>query len=177
MIVGGLCALTGVLTIALPVPVIVSNFAMFYSHTQARSKLPKKRRRVLPVETVRQQSRNPASTGGSTAGRLSSIAGVMTPAKHGIEHHPAAAAAAAPNAPAKFNATIRNSLSIKMKTNESVSNTNSPQHFNEDAMMTTSLVKRMSSKSNNHNSDMESKKDENTSKMGLLMTHNSIIFS
>ena len=163
MIVGGLCALTGVLTIALPVPVIVSNFAMFYSHTQARSKLPKKRRRVLPVETVRQQSRNPASTGGSTAGRLSSIAGVMTPAKHGIEHH---AAAAATNPPVKFNATIRNSLSIKMKTNASVSNTNSPQHFNEEAMMTTSLVKRTSSKSNNHNSDIESKKDESSSKMG-----------
>ena len=37
MIVGSLCALTGVLTIALPVPVIVSNFAMFYSHTQVGS--------------------------------------------------------------------------------------------------------------------------------------------
>ncbi|VDN01842.1 unnamed protein product [Thelazia callipaeda] len=46
-IIGSVCALTGVLTIALPVPVIVSNFAMFYSHTQARSKMPKKRRGVL----------------------------------------------------------------------------------------------------------------------------------
>lgn len=53
MFVGALCALAGVLTIALPVPVIVSNFAMFYSHTQARSKLPKRRRRVLPVEQPR----------------------------------------------------------------------------------------------------------------------------
>jgi len=53
MFVGALCALAGVLTIALPVPVIVSNFALFYSHTQARSKLPKKRRRVLPVEAPR----------------------------------------------------------------------------------------------------------------------------
>ena len=53
MFVGSLCALTGVLTIALPVPVIVSNFALFYSHPQARAKLPKKRRRVLPVEAVR----------------------------------------------------------------------------------------------------------------------------
>ncbi len=44
-----MCALTGVLTIALPVPVIVSNFTMFYSHTQARAKLPKRRRRVLQV--------------------------------------------------------------------------------------------------------------------------------
>ena len=38
MLVGGLCALAGVLTIALPVPVIVSNFSMFYSHTQVRIK-------------------------------------------------------------------------------------------------------------------------------------------
>ena len=58
MLVGGFCALIGVLTIALPVPVIVSSFTMYYSHTQARSKLPKKRRRVLPVETVRQKTRN-----------------------------------------------------------------------------------------------------------------------
>lgn len=53
MFVGALCALAGVLTIALPVPVIVSNFAMFYSHTQARAKMPKKRRRILPVEQPR----------------------------------------------------------------------------------------------------------------------------
>ena len=55
MVVGSMCALTGVLTIALPVPVIVSNFAMFYSHTQARAKLPKQRRRVLPADQVRAQ--------------------------------------------------------------------------------------------------------------------------
>ncbi|XP_073827356.1 potassium voltage-gated channel shaker cognate w isoform X6 [Musca autumnalis] len=60
MFVGALCALAGVLTIALPVPVIVSNFAMYYSHTQARAKLPKKRRRVLPVE----QPRPPRLPGG-----------------------------------------------------------------------------------------------------------------
>ena len=53
MVVGAICALIGVLCIALPVPIIVSNFALFYSHTQARAKLPKKRRRVLPVEAVR----------------------------------------------------------------------------------------------------------------------------
>jgi hypothetical protein len=32
----------GVLTIALPVPVIVSNFAMFYSHTQVWSDFAKR---------------------------------------------------------------------------------------------------------------------------------------
>lgn len=53
MFVGCACALMGVLTIALPVPVIVSNFTMFYTHTQARSKLPKQRRRVVAVEKVR----------------------------------------------------------------------------------------------------------------------------
>lgn len=66
MFVGALCALAGVLTIALPVPVIVSNFAMYYSHTQARAKLPKKRRRVLPVEQPRVRTPGaPGMTGGS----------------------------------------------------------------------------------------------------------------
>ncbi|GMR30421.1 hypothetical protein PMAYCL1PPCAC_00616, partial [Pristionchus mayeri] len=59
-LVGSLCAVMGVLTIALPVPVIVSNFAMFYSRTQARDKLPKKRRRVLPVEQIKLQVRRHA---------------------------------------------------------------------------------------------------------------------
>lgn len=67
MFVGALCALAGVLTIALPVPVIVSNFAMYYSHTQARAKLPKKRRRVLPVEQPRTRAGVPG-VGGQTQG-------------------------------------------------------------------------------------------------------------
>jgi len=67
MVVGSFCALTGVLTIALPVPVIVSNFALFYSHTQARAKLPKKRRRVLPVEQVRPKT---AGGGGATTPQI-----------------------------------------------------------------------------------------------------------
>ncbi|KAH7696814.1 Voltage-gated potassium channelShaw-family (KCNCKv3-like) alpha-subunit, partial [Aphelenchoides avenae] len=56
MVVGSLCALMGVLTIALPVPVIVTNFSNLYSHTQARSKLPKKRRRVLQAHEVKASS-------------------------------------------------------------------------------------------------------------------------
>lgn len=66
MFVGSACALMGVLTIALPVPVIVSHFTMFYTHTQARSKLPRERRRVIPVEKVRS---NANAQGGGLADR------------------------------------------------------------------------------------------------------------
>ncbi|CAG9129489.1 unnamed protein product [Plutella xylostella] len=68
MFVGALCALAGVLTIALPVPVIVSNFAMYYSHTQARAKLPKKRRRVINVEPTRPPIRAPGAPGAPGTG-------------------------------------------------------------------------------------------------------------
>jgi len=68
MLVGSMCAVMGVLAIALPVPVIVSNFALFYSHTKARAKLPKKRRRVLPVEAVRPKAAGTAKRDGAAAG-------------------------------------------------------------------------------------------------------------
>ena len=68
MIVGTLCALGGVLTVALPVPVIVSNFAMYYSHTQARAKLPKKRRRVVNVEPLQGARKGPKGAGGGGKG-------------------------------------------------------------------------------------------------------------
>ncbi len=45
--VGGLCAVSGVLVLALPVPVIVNNFALYYSHAQAKLKLPKKKKKIL----------------------------------------------------------------------------------------------------------------------------------
>lgn len=38
-IVGALCALCGLIFLALPIPVIVNNFATFYSHAKARQKL------------------------------------------------------------------------------------------------------------------------------------------
>ena len=44
--------LVSIIQIALPVPVIVSNFSNLYTHAQARTKLPKKRRRVLQVHFV-----------------------------------------------------------------------------------------------------------------------------
>ena len=69
MIVGTLCAICGVLTVALPVPVIVSNFAMYYSHTQARAKLPKKRRRVINVEPLQGARRGAGPKGAKNVGQ------------------------------------------------------------------------------------------------------------
>ena len=46
-VVGSLCAISGVLMIALPVPVIVSNFSLYYSHAKARLNLPKKKKQLI----------------------------------------------------------------------------------------------------------------------------------
>ncbi|XP_018597320.1 voltage-gated potassium channel KCNC4 isoform X2 [Scleropages formosus] len=48
MMVGALCALAGVLTIAMPVPVIVNNFGMYYSLAMAKQKLPKRKKKHNP---------------------------------------------------------------------------------------------------------------------------------
>ncbi|EDO38237.1 predicted protein, partial [Nematostella vectensis] len=44
-IIGGACAICGVLIVALPISVIGSNFNLYYAHAQARLKLPVKQRR------------------------------------------------------------------------------------------------------------------------------------
>ncbi|XP_064824562.1 potassium voltage-gated channel subfamily C member 2-like [Oncorhynchus masou masou] len=49
MVIGALCALAGILTIAMPVPVIVNNFRLYYSLAMAQQKLPKKKRQHLPL--------------------------------------------------------------------------------------------------------------------------------
>lgn len=46
-VVGGACAICGVLIVALPISVIGSNFNLYYSHAQARLKLPVKQRRLV----------------------------------------------------------------------------------------------------------------------------------
>lgn len=140
MVVGGLCALTGVLTIALPVPVIVSNFAMYYSHTQARSKLPKKRRRVLPVETVRQQNRNVnSSSAGQPSGGMASKLVMGTGS----------------NGPAKFHTLLHTGIGTH----------HAPK---EEHMMATNLVKRHVVKNSNHSAltSSSSKIDEVKSHKG-----------
>lgn len=44
-IIGGACAIFGVLMVALPISVIGSNFNLYYAHAQARLKLPRKKTR------------------------------------------------------------------------------------------------------------------------------------
>uniref|UniRef100_A0A8C2HZE0 Potassium voltage-gated channel, Shaw-related subfamily, member 2 n=1 Tax=Cyprinus carpio TaxID=7962 RepID=A0A8C2HZE0_CYPCA len=66
MVVGALCALAGVLTIAMPVPVIVNNFGMYYSLAMAKQKLPKKRKKHIP-QAVQTSSPSYCKTDLSTA--------------------------------------------------------------------------------------------------------------
>lgn len=53
MIVGFCCVLVGVLMMSLPMTIVVEVFTNFYKHLGARSKLPKQRRHVCPVEAPR----------------------------------------------------------------------------------------------------------------------------
>ena len=46
-IIGGACAVCGVLIVALPISVIGSNFSLYYAHAQARLKLPMKQHRLV----------------------------------------------------------------------------------------------------------------------------------
>ena len=46
-LVGSVCAICGVLIVALPISVIGSNFSLYYAHVRARLKLPCKDRKIL----------------------------------------------------------------------------------------------------------------------------------
>ncbi|XP_028405402.1 potassium voltage-gated channel subfamily C member 1-like [Dendronephthya gigantea] len=46
-VIGSMCAICGVLIVALPVSIIGSNFSLFYTHAQARLKLPKKKKNLF----------------------------------------------------------------------------------------------------------------------------------
>lgn len=49
-IIGGLCAISGVLVIALSVPVIVNNFTVYYTHAQSREKLKLRKKKFEQTE-------------------------------------------------------------------------------------------------------------------------------
>jgi hypothetical protein len=57
-IFGSLCVITGVLMIGLPMTIVVEVFTQLYTHLGARSKLPKQRRRIQPVEAPRMRKRD-----------------------------------------------------------------------------------------------------------------------
>lgn len=46
-VIGSICAICGVLIVALPVSVIGNNFSTYYEHAQARLSLPRKKRRLI----------------------------------------------------------------------------------------------------------------------------------
>lgn len=48
--IGGFCAISGVLVIALSVPVIVNNFTVYYTHAQSREKLKMRRKKFEQTE-------------------------------------------------------------------------------------------------------------------------------
>lgn len=51
-IIGSLCVLCGVLTVAFTVPIVVNNFTLYYSHAQSRVRLPPPKREELQKKII-----------------------------------------------------------------------------------------------------------------------------
>ncbi|CAL1539168.1 unnamed protein product [Lymnaea stagnalis] len=51
-LIGSLCVLCGVLTVAFTVPIVVNNFTLYYSHAQSRVRLPPPKREELHKKLV-----------------------------------------------------------------------------------------------------------------------------
>lgn len=51
-LIGSLCVLCGVLTVAFTVPIVVNNFTLYYSHAQSRVKLPPPKREELHKKLI-----------------------------------------------------------------------------------------------------------------------------
>lgn len=72
-IIGGVCAIFGVLIVALPVSVIGNNFSTYYSHAQARLSLPKKKRRLICEAKLRINPRHGQSPTSTTSLRQNGL--------------------------------------------------------------------------------------------------------
>lgn len=57
-IIGSMCVLCGVLTVAFTVPIVVNNFTLYYSHAQSRIKLPIDKRKELKKKLVMKNQKN-----------------------------------------------------------------------------------------------------------------------
>jgi potassium voltage-gated channel Shaw-related subfamily C protein len=73
MFFGAICTISGVLMIDLPMPIIVQNFANYYNHLQARSKLPKKNQRRRVVVEMPRTYRNSTNSQKALLGTQYSI--------------------------------------------------------------------------------------------------------
>ena len=84
-LIGGACAICGLLVVALPISIIGSNFNLYYAHAQARLKLPRKKNKVMLNSITSDFSNRSAFSGPRRKGlRVRSPAALET----GDEEHP-----------------------------------------------------------------------------------------
>ena len=56
-IIGFMCVICGVLTVAFTVPIVVNNFTLYYAHAQSRNQLPPSKKRELQQKLILKNQR------------------------------------------------------------------------------------------------------------------------